>query len=94
MFLRSHERRKDGKRHVYWSVVENRRVSSGRVVQRQATSHPDPGGSGGIGVLGASFWVRGSGCEVRTRPWSWTWVMTVSTGALSDGFSAGTRLAG
>lgn len=35
MFLRCHERVKDGKRHEYWSVVENRRVSGGRVVQRQ-----------------------------------------------------------
>lgn len=35
MFLRSKKRRKDGKEHRYWSVVENRRVRSGRVVQRQ-----------------------------------------------------------
>ena len=35
MFLRSKARKKDGKIHRYWSVVENRRVSSGRVVQRQ-----------------------------------------------------------
>lgn len=35
MFLRSHQRVKDGKRHEYWSVVENRRVGGGRVVQKQ-----------------------------------------------------------
>jgi hypothetical protein len=35
MFLRSNKRRKDGKTHHYFSVVENRRVGSGRVVQRQ-----------------------------------------------------------
>jgi hypothetical protein len=35
MFLRSKRRVKDGKEHRYWSVVENRRVGSGRVVQRQ-----------------------------------------------------------
>lgn len=35
MFLRSKRRFKDGKAHRYWSVVENRRVRSGRVVQRQ-----------------------------------------------------------
>lgn len=35
MFLRSKARRKDGKLHRYWSVVENRRVKAGRVVQRQ-----------------------------------------------------------
>ena len=35
MFLRSKVRRKDGKSHRYWSVVENRRVGGGRTVQRQ-----------------------------------------------------------
>ena len=35
MFLRAKTRRKDGKTHRYWSVVENRRVNGGRVVQRQ-----------------------------------------------------------
>jgi len=34
MFLRSKVRKKDGKLHRYWSVVENRRVAGGRVVQR------------------------------------------------------------
>ena len=36
MFLRSKERFKDGKPHRYWSIVENRRVSGKRVVQKQA----------------------------------------------------------
>jgi hypothetical protein len=36
MFLRSTIRKKDGKQHPYWSVVENKRVSGGRVVQRPA----------------------------------------------------------
>ena len=35
MFLRCNRRVKDGKAHEYWSVVENRRVSDGRIVQRQ-----------------------------------------------------------
>jgi transposase len=35
MFLRCNRRKKDGKIHDYWSVVENRRCSDGRVVQRQ-----------------------------------------------------------
>ena len=35
MFLRAKTRRKDGKDHRYWSVVESRRVKGGRVVQRQ-----------------------------------------------------------
>ena len=34
MFLRKTERRKNGKTHLYWSVVENQRLNSGRVVQR------------------------------------------------------------
>ena len=34
MFLRSTTRKKDGKVHRYWSVVENQRVRGGRVVQR------------------------------------------------------------
>lgn len=35
MFLRHTTRKKDGKEHRYWSIVENRRVGGGRVVQRQ-----------------------------------------------------------
>jgi transposase len=35
MFLRDKKRFKDGKEHRYWSIVENRRVSGGRVAQRQ-----------------------------------------------------------
>lgn len=35
MFLRCTRRKKDGKEHRYWNVVENRRVSGGGVVQRQ-----------------------------------------------------------
>ena len=35
MFLRARTRRKDGKQHRYWSVVETRRVCGGRTVQRQ-----------------------------------------------------------
>ncbi len=34
MFLRKTERRKNGKTHLYWSVVESRRLDNGRVVQR------------------------------------------------------------
>ena len=34
MFLRKTQRKKDGKTHDYWSVVENKRVAGGRVVQR------------------------------------------------------------
>lgn len=34
MFLRATIRKKDGKEHRYWNLVENKRVSGGRVVQR------------------------------------------------------------
>jgi len=35
MFLRCQRRKKDGKVHEYWSIVESRRLSDGRVAQRQ-----------------------------------------------------------
>jgi hypothetical protein len=35
MFLRSKRRIKDGKEHRYWNIVENKRCSGGKVVQRQ-----------------------------------------------------------
>jgi transposase len=34
MFLRASKRLKDGKEHYYWSIVENKRVAGGKVVQR------------------------------------------------------------
>ncbi len=34
MFLRATTRKKDGKEHRYWSIVENRRLSDGQVLQR------------------------------------------------------------
>src|SRR5277367_6071269 len=34
MFLRRTERKKNGKTHSYWNVVENKRLDGGRVVQR------------------------------------------------------------
>jgi hypothetical protein len=34
MFLRATTRRKEGKEHRYWSIVENRRLSDGQVLQR------------------------------------------------------------
>jgi hypothetical protein len=35
MFLRCTTRKKNGKEHLYWNLVENRRVAGGQVVQRQ-----------------------------------------------------------
>jgi len=35
MFLRSNKRYKNGKSHRYWNIVENKRTSGNRIVQRQ-----------------------------------------------------------
>lgn len=35
MFLRTNKRKKDGKEHRYYTVVESRRLNSGKVVQKQ-----------------------------------------------------------
>src|SRR5213593_2271257 len=35
MFLRSTRRKKDGKQHRYFSIVENRRLSTGQTAQRR-----------------------------------------------------------
>ena len=34
MFLRATTRKKNGKQHRYWSIVENKRCAGGKVVQR------------------------------------------------------------
>ena len=34
MYLKCNRRRKDGKEHRYWSIMENRRCAGGKVVQR------------------------------------------------------------
>ena len=34
MFLRCTHRKKNGKEHSYWSIVESRRLADGRLVQR------------------------------------------------------------
>ncbi|MFH1747616.1 MAG: hypothetical protein ABIG44_11290 [Planctomycetota bacterium] len=36
MFLRCHSRKKNGKLHRYWSVVESRRVAGGEPTAEQA----------------------------------------------------------
>ena len=35
MFLRCHGRKKNGKLHRYWSVVENRRLGTDKTAQRR-----------------------------------------------------------
>ena len=34
MYLKCHTRRKDGKEHRYWSLMEKRRVAGGRLLDR------------------------------------------------------------
>ena len=45
MFLRAKTQIKDGKEHRYWSVVENRRVSGGKTIQRHVLYLGEMGGS-------------------------------------------------
>jgi len=53
MFLRCITRKKNGKEHYYWSIVENRRVARGRVVQRHVLY------LGEINALQEKGWQRG-----------------------------------
>ena len=34
LFLRAHERKKNGKLYTYWSITESVRTASGKVIQR------------------------------------------------------------
>jgi hypothetical protein len=38
MFLRATIRKKNGKEHRYWSIVENKRITGGKVRQRRRKS--------------------------------------------------------
>src|SRR5260370_25285868 len=35
MYLKRNRRRKDGKEHIYWNIVESKGCTGGKVVQRQ-----------------------------------------------------------
>ena len=50
MFLRSIHRKKDGKDHRYFSIVENHRIASDKTVQRTVL------------YLGISLWPRKTAC--------------------------------
>ncbi len=52
MFLRCCKRRKDGKEHLYWSVVENRRLADQRV-QADLVEEIIEDAQAGRGVTGA-----------------------------------------
>src|SRR5205823_5847830 len=59
MFLRCKVRRKDGKHHRYWSVVENTRVGRGRVVQRHVLYLGEINDTAGVGVAAVDRGARG-----------------------------------
>src|SRR5881392_1082743 len=59
MFLRCKVRRKDGKQHRYWSVVENTRTARGRVVQRHVLYLGEINDTQGGGVAALDRGARG-----------------------------------
>ena len=61
MFLRCKVRRKDGKQHRYWSVVENTRVAGGRVAQRHVLY---------LGEINDTQLLFAYGMQQRLR-WAW-----------------------
>jgi hypothetical protein len=52
MFLRHTKRKKDGKEQRYWSIVENRRIGGGRVVQRPVLYLGDTAAAHAVAVSG------------------------------------------
>src|SRR5712664_3834489 len=63
MFLRRTERKKNGKTHHYWNVVENKRLEGGRVVQRHVLY------LGEINSSQADEWCSGMCCiSARSTP--------------------------
>jgi hypothetical protein len=71
MFLRFNRRRKDGKEHRYWNIVENKRCAGGKVVQRQVPADREvPACADGHGVQ-----VRLDAMELhRPRQWGACWL--------------------
>ena len=59
MFLRRTERRKNGKTHHYWNVVENKRLDDGRVVQRHVLY---------LGEIGRAEVILGRGSFTESFP--------------------------
>ena len=78
MFLRATTRKKDGKVHEYWSIVESRRLGDGRVAQRQVLYLGEinasqreawsrlPGEK--LRMAGAASWRRRSRCASTGSP--------------------------
>lgn len=68
MFLRSHQRRKNGKSHRYFSVVESRRLANGQSAQRQVLY------LGEINDTQEAAWLAAG---LTTAPWTSFWTATL-----------------
>ncbi|MCF7674539.1 MAG: hypothetical protein K9M97_04290 [Akkermansiaceae bacterium] len=72
MFLRHTKRWKDGKQHLYWSMVENRRCQAGRILQKTVLYLGEitylDNGSLGFVVEGGSHPLSPGHLSI-TRPW-------------------------
>ena len=71
MFLKCHTRRKDGKEHRYWSILEKRRVAEGKTLDRQVlylgeiNDSQRQGGSGWTLRKSSELCAIASTCEVQ-----------------------------
>ena len=65
MFLRAKTRKKDGKVHRYWSIVENRRVRGGHVVQKHLLHLGELNDQQRAGWIRTIEFVEGSGGQPR-----------------------------
>jgi hypothetical protein len=66
MYLKCNRRVKDGKEHRYWSIMENRRCSGGRLIQRPVLYLGEK--SGAIAFRSSSPWLsRRRGFHSRTK---------------------------
>ncbi len=67
MFLRATTRKKDGKEHRYWSIVENKRLSDGRVLQRHVLYLGEINASQALGWRKSSGWKVGENRSIFFR---------------------------
>src|SRR6266404_2181442 len=74
MFLRCKVRRKDGKQHRYWSVVENTRVAGGRVVQRHVLYLGEINDTQELAWRRSIEVLEDGAARPRTRQWGACWL--------------------
>ena len=73
MYLRCNRRIKDGKEHRYWNIVESKRCTGGKVVQRQVLY------LGEINVIPSS---DNSFLYIGRRCWERQWLGVLSWAAI------------